>query len=255
MLIQYCSDLHLEFPQNKKYLRKNPLVPTGDILILAGDIVPFVQMDEHTDFFNYLSDNFEQTFWVPGNHEYYGFDTATKGASFKEAVRTNVLLLNNQVITLKNIALIFSTLWSNIPVDNFLNVVSRLTDFRAIYSSGNFLSPVDYNLLHQQDLNFLIDVLQNNTAAVKMVITHHAPTFLNYPAKYKNDVLNVAFATELKNLIENYEIDYWQYGHHHVNSAEYIIGRTKLITNQLGYIKYKENKGFNNAATINIENV
>ena len=160
--------------------------------------------------------------------------------------------MNNQVINIKNTALIFSTLWSHIPEPNFKNVVSRLTDFNAIHKGGNLLSPPDYNLLHLQDLQFLTGVLENNNAVAKMVITHHAPTFLNYPAKYKNDVLNVAFATELSNLVESSAVDYWQYGHHHINTAGFVIGKTKLITNQLGYVKYKENKGFNNAATIEL---
>ena len=50
MTIQYCSDLHLEFTQNKKYLTKNLLKPKGEILLLAGDIVPFEVVNEHDDF-------------------------------------------------------------------------------------------------------------------------------------------------------------------------------------------------------------
>ncbi len=78
MKIQYCSDLHLEFQQNSYYLKANPLKPVGDILMLAGDIVPFSIMDKHAAFFKYVSDNFESAYWLPGNHEYYHFDAAKK---------------------------------------------------------------------------------------------------------------------------------------------------------------------------------
>ena len=82
------------------------------------------------------------------------------------------------------------------------------------------------------------------------VCSADVPTFLNYPAKYKRDVLNVAFATELYDLIETSNIDYWQYGHHHFNTPAFFIGKTELVTNQLGYIKYRENGGFKNDAVI-----
>lgn len=53
---------------------------------------------------------------------------------------------------------------------------------------------------------------------------------MNYPEKYKGSVLNEAFATELFDLIEETEPDYWIYGHHHYNTPEYLLAKTNMLT-------------------------
>ena len=72
MKIQYASDLHLEFPDNTRFLRTNSIVPVGDILVLAGDIG---LLDDDTfsshPFWDWAADNFKQTLVIPGNHEFY----------------------------------------------------------------------------------------------------------------------------------------------------------------------------------------
>ena len=45
---------------------------------------------------------------------------------------------------------------------------------------------------------------------------------------------------------EKSEIDYWVFGHHHYNSDIFEIGNTKLLTNQLGYVRSKEHFGYRN---------
>ncbi len=252
MTIQYCSDLHLEFLQNKKYLLKHPLKPVGDILLLAGDIVPFIVMDEHNDFFDYLSDNFTQTYWLPGNHEYYNFDIDNKSGELMENIRSNVLLINNKVVQLNDVRLLFSTLWSEISPVNFINIKHRMNDFFSIKKSGQNFTPEDFNILHNQCKLFITEALSQKVNTPVIMVTHHIPTLLNYPAKYKKDGFNEVFAVELFDLIEQSPIDYWLYGHHHFNTPEFNIGQTKLLTNQLGYIKFKENIGFKNDALIKL---
>lgn len=248
MKIQYCSDLHLEFPDNRKWVEHNPIMPKGDVLILAGDIVLFSEMHKHQDFFDYVSEHFEYTFWIPGNHEYYHSDISQRSGAFEEKIRTNITLLNNTVKTINGVRLVFSTLWSHISVANQLMIKQSLSDFRVIRNKEQRLIVEDYNQLHQESRNFLEEVMLEKTTNPTVVISHHPPTFFNYPEKYANSKINEAFGTEMFSFIEKSEINYWIYGHHHCNVADFTIGTTKLITNQLGYVKYSENERFRKEA-------
>lgn len=253
MRIQYASDLHLEFRQNKEFIKANPLVPNGDILVLAGDIVPFAIMDKFKDFFNYVSDNFQTTYWVPGNHEYYNFDAATKSGVLFENIKSNVFLVNNTSVLHHDTKLIFSTLWSNISPANQWEIERSLSDFQVITYNGFRFSSEQYNQLHNDSLSFITQEIQQTNTGKTIVVTHHVPTFFNYPQQYKGDVLNEAFAVELFDTIENSSIDYWIYGHHHLNTPDFKIGNTHLLTNQLGYIQQNENQLFDPNKSIILE--
>jgi predicted phosphohydrolase len=249
MKIQYCSDLHLEFRENKEFLRLNPLQPKGDILILAGDIVPFAIMHKHNDFFDYISDHFATTYWLPGNHEYYHSDIANKSSQLNERIRDNVFLVNNQVVIHDGLAIIFSTLWAKISPVHQLMIQQSISDFQVIHYNGNPFTPYHFNQLHEESLQFLFKEVHKEKS---IVVTHHVPTFMNYPEQYKGSPLNEAFAVELYDLIESSACAYWLYGHHHTFIDCFNIGATKLITNQLGYVKYNEHAGFNVDAFIEI---
>ncbi|MFM2439896.1 MAG: hypothetical protein RLZ16_895 [Bacteroidota bacterium] len=248
MIFQYASDLHLEFPKNKKTFERRSLVPIGEVLILAGDIMPFVEMDNHKDFFNYLSDHFKTTYWIPGNHEYYGFDVATKHGQLYEAIRPNLFLINNDTIIIEDKQLIFSTMWTHIGSVNAWAIQRRMNDFFQIKFQGKQLTAADYNFLHAEAMAFLGPAIAAKNDFKKIVVTHHVPTLLNYPNKYKNDVIQEGFAVELFDLIEPANISQWIYGHHHFNTPPFQIGNTQLVTNQLGYVQYNEHNWFKKEA-------
>jgi predicted phosphohydrolase len=252
MKLQYASDLHLEFPENKEFLKRNPLLPGGDVLILAGDIVPFATMDKYGDFFNYISDTYETTYWIPGNHEYYYYDIAEKCGTLNEKIRSNVFLVNNSSVILSNTKFILSTLWSKIGPLNQWVIQQRVSDFQVIKYKNKRFSIDHFNDLYHESLKFLNSEIEMTFSGKTVVVTHHVPVLLNYPEQYKSDVLNEAFAVDLSDLIECNKIDYWIYGHHHINVDEFTSGKTKMVTNQLGYVKYEENKGFVNNKIINI---
>jgi len=208
MKIQYCSDLHLEFPDNERFLKTTPLKVEGDILILAGDIVPFKVMGKFNDFFDFASENYKYTYWIAGNHEYYHYDIAEKGTVFNEKIRENVFLVNNISVIHDNVKFIFSTLWSKIRPAYQWQIERGMSDFHVIKYYGTRFSTSRYNKLHEECIDFIMKELEivNNEKVV--VVTHHVPTMLNYPEQYKGDVLNDAFAVELFDFIENSNIDY-----------------------------------------------
>jgi predicted phosphohydrolase len=236
---------------NQKWINKYSLAVKADVLLLAGDIMPLSQMDRHTDFLDFVSAHFKATYWIPGNHEYYHSDISNTG-TLNKAIRENVFLVNNTCITLGDTDLICSTLWSHISPGDELQVTRAMSDFHLIKNGNALLSVADYNLLHQSARQFIEQAVQNSTAKHKIILTHHVPTLMNYPPKYKGDVLTQAFATEMHDLILSSGADCWIYGHSHNNTPDFTIGHTQLLTNQLGYVKYGENKHFDNGKMFTI---
>ena len=253
MKIQYCSDLHLEFKENKNFLSKNPIQPSGEILIIAGDLIPLVMLHHQSDFFDFVSDNFEAVYWLPGNHEYYHYDLKNVKNPLYEKIRDNVFLVNNQIIPYKNVILIFSTLWSAISPQNEMAVLQNISDYSLIKRQGKHITPSHINSLHQTDFNFLTKALNDNRDKTNIVVTHHVPTLLNYPEQHKTSKINQAFAVELFDFIHYSNAAYWIYGHHHNNTAEFKIGNTTMLTNQLGYVQQNEHKEFKGNAVISIK--
>ena len=254
MKLQYASDLHLEFPENREFLKRNPLQPEGDILLLAGDIVPFAVLDKHADFFSYISNTFKTTYWIPGNHEYYNSDISARTGSFNEKIKDNLFLVNNVSIIQDDVKIIFSTLWTNISPGNQFEIRQRLSDFHTIKYNRKGLTPDHYNYLHEQCRSFLNEEISKDGAEKKVIVTHHVPTLMNYPEKYKGDSLNEAFAVEMYNDVLKSNADFWIFGHHHSDTPDFQIGSTTLTTNQLGYVKYDECPGFDTKKIIEVKN-
>jgi predicted phosphohydrolase len=251
MKIQYCSDLHLEFPENNRFLKKEPLIPVGEILILAGDIIPFAVQDMYSHFLDYVSKNFHTVYWIPGNHEYYRYDITQKENVIYEQIRHNVFLVNNRTVVHDNVRLVFSTLWSYIKAVNEWDVQQNISDFSLIKNNKTRFTPQDFNQLHRTALEFLTGELKYQDTQT-VVVTHHVPTFMNYPEQYKGSPLNDVFAVELFSLIESCSALYWIYGHSHCNTQPFLIGNTTLLTNQLGYVHMNEHTNFIRNAFIEI---
>ena len=252
MKIQYCSDLHLEFPENRKFLTRNPLSPVGDVLVLAGDVALFCDLAKAREFIDVVCDQYSAVYWVPGNHEYYGSDIVGKPNPLMEKIRDNFYLVNNKSVVHNGVKFVFSTLWSRISPPLEWDIQRSISDFSAIQYQGGKFTASRFSFLHEESLSFIKDAVVSSADEPLVVVTHHVPTLMHYPPVYKNSPLTEAFAVELSDLIEDSGAVCWIYGHHHVNTPEFIIGKTKMLTNQLGYVHHYEHKSFRRGAMIEI---
>ena len=241
MKIQYMSDLHLELTDNSRYIKHNEFPVTGDVLVLAGDIF-YLRNDVALlgRFWKWASANYRHVLIVPGNHDYYGrYDVMTKGMQWSWKFKENVGYYQNQVVQIDNVDFILSTLWSHIPPMDEYAVSHGLNDFYQTLYNGHRLTVDDYNRMHQFCLDFIKRSVAESTAEKIVLVTHHLPTRQVVAPQHQDSLINSAFATELGDFIANSRIDAWIYGHSHTN-IDTTIGKTKIVSNQLGYVFYDE---------------
>lgn len=250
--IQFVSDLHLEFPDNRAWLAAHPLEATGDILLIAGDTAYLDLPDSGRetykayDFWDWASRNYKQVIVCLGNHDFYGYyDLATMPDGYCLDIRPNVKAYYNSVVHLPDVDIIVSTLWSFIEPDIDFIVERSVSDFYRIKYEGHRLNAQNFNAEHERCLAFIKQSVTESKAKTKIVLTHHVPTQLCTVDEFKGSTINGAFTVELGDYIADSGIDYWIYGHSHRN-MDAKIGKTQIISNQFGYLSHGEpqNNGF-----------
>ena len=250
MKIQYASDFHLEFPENERYLREHPLQVTGDVLVLAGDIhvLEAGPLDRHP-FMRWCADNYERTLIVPGNHEYYaGHDLADTLNDWELTILPGVSLVNNRCVSIGDVDVLCTTLWSRIPLQDQPLVNRCLTDCYRMTYRGERFQAHHYDDVHEQCLGWLTKAIAASTAKHRVVVTHHCPVVKEDP-RYESNGLTNAFIVPLEPFVERSGVDAWVFGHTHYNGAcGMTLGSTTLYTNQLGYVKDGIERGYDPGA-------
>ena len=233
MLIQYVSDIHLEF------MSKPPKIKVmADVLCLCGDIgYPFSGI--YREFIKQMSQSFKKVFLIAGNHEYYDSDKYGShtmeeiNSMIQSVIRTNklenVTFLNNSYELYNDVLFVGTTLWSKIPSMN-MNDICLMNDFKQIQG----LTYDTYNLLHIKSCNFIEDTLASVEKDKKVVMmTHHLPSFNLIDEKHAYSDTNCFYASKCdKYFVE--PIKAWIYGHTHTPNKT-IINNIKFVCNPKGY--------------------
>ena len=253
MKIQYASDLHLEFQENSQYMKDEPLKVKGDILILAGDIHVFNSDEFMKDpFWDWASKNYKQVIVAYGNHEFYnGLDLSTMKDGLKYKIRDNIYYYYNCVISIGDIDIIVSTLWSYINKENEKACENSVSDFKLIKYGEEVLNAKIFNEEHKRCLDFIKASLSGSKAKTKIVVTHHVPSSLLTAKEFQGSDINEAFTVDLTDYIKTCGAKYWIFGHSHRNINK-VIGKTSCLCNQVGYIFDDENETFSHDKCIKI---
>ncbi|MEP1778982.1 metallophosphoesterase [Reichenbachiella sp.] len=232
----------------------NRIKPSAPYLILAGDI-DIISNGHVTrpDFFQYLSDHWQEVYIIPGNHEFYKKGNVAASYNLEFAIHPNVRYLNHQIITLEGVDFMFTTLWSSV---NTSLIKSLIADFRQCkYGDGPFKYK-HHDELHGKAVKFLDKVLSPTKERARVVVSHFVPCQQanGYPKKsnnYMDPILNRYFVADLENRIQDWAIDYWIYGHNHWDKNVDSLG-VKFRSNQLGYTFSMEHTDFNFEKVIEI---
>ena len=254
MKIQLASDLHLEFGDIE--IKNNG----ADVLILSGDICVANELqegwksgkaDRFRAFFERVSKEFKDVVYVFGNHEHYHGDFATSTETIREAFKhlSNVHILDIDSVDIDGVLFVGGTLWTDFdrgdPVVKW-DAQRMMNDFRTVRNGGREISflPDDAIMYHEKMLRVIEDICNHETTRPIVVVGHHSPSYQSIMGRYVGDKLNGAYASNLTDFItKRPQIKLWTHGHIH-NSADYMIGSTRILCNPRGYYGYEENENF-----------
>lgn len=232
MRLQVFSDLHLELR------RFEPTIKNPDVVVLAGDI------HQATAGVKWAKQVYREcpVIYVPGNHEYYNHSIPDLiNALEREALGSNVHVLENSAFKLNGFVFLGCSLWTNFHLwpdartaMTFAN--QEMSDFCLIQKrEGNQLfSAEDSARIHAASVKWLRRQMSRHDPSRTIVVTHHAPSPNSIAPNQADEMLSAAFASDLNSLIRASHVPLWIHGHTHYN-VDYRIGTTRIYSNQRGY--------------------
>ncbi len=235
MRIITYSDLHLEFGPAWKF-RPDANV---DVMILAGDIIT---LRDYGPLDRLLRKWKKPVLYVTGNHEYYTQkpmnEEENNFRAWLESEHPQVKLLLDEEAGVGGVNFFGGTMWTDFnggDLRAMKTAQDQMNDFRLIRNPDRTpFRPADAVALHKNFVSKLLNWFDKELDGPRVVISHNAPV-IHPNSKYKGLPLTAAFSSlDMVRVIELYQPSLWIYGHTH-ECNDQTIGRTRIISNQLGY--------------------
>lgn len=237
--IRLWSDLHLETGSWDPAWFENS---NGQYLVLAGDINEIKRHARTLDFFKMCNDSFIKTFYVAGNHEFWGSyleKLPDAKQYFADQGLDNIIMLQQESYTFDDVTVFGATMWYDASHLNFLpRAYQKMeskdyqyisTKRRTTWSGLRAVDVIHHNV---QDITWLERVVPECTTK-KLVITHHAPTPFSKDPTFDDDHKEYVNDLDLTAI----PADIWVHGHVHY-SHYYIVDGVTVMSNPRGYEAY-----------------
>jgi Icc-related predicted phosphoesterase len=204
---------------------------------------------------------------VLGNHEFYKRFERLPDESRAVAAETNIQVLEDQSTVIDGVRFIGATLWtdfalfgSDLRPEAMRKAKERMNDYKHIKANQKMtpsragesqpvssLRPAHTAERHARTRSFIEETLSQQFDGPTVVVTHHLPHVQSIPPRFADHIGSAAYASDLSSVIENFQPEMWIHGHSH-DSADYLVGRTRVICNPRGYPQpdgSPENPNFN----------
>lgn len=266
MNIQLLSDLHLEA---HPHWQATP-APGADVLVLAGDIGSY-QTGSSLDGPYFGLERFSPrrawptpVIFVPGNHEYDGFDFDAAHARLQSVcTELGIVWLEREVFLSpwtdargKPVRFVGTTLWTDFdalsdasaPAAQVLK--ARDKAFRAanyyLRKAGTTRDAESFlaEAVRRQGLTcqkWLREQLETPYDGSTVVVTHFAPSLLSADPRYGLTPGTAGFCNAIDDLLPLAHV--WLHGHLHAPS-DYAAQGCRVVTNPLGYARKNEQSRF-----------
>lgn len=230
------SDLHID--QVLRHGSKPaPLSVDADAVILAGDI------HRTTQGLRWARERWPDLpmVYVPGNHEFYGSHLFGMLSEMRKvAAGVDIYLLSNNAVVLGDTRILGTILWTNFALSGTAAESARvaerfINDFRVIRENAGPLTSRTMTRLNSEARAFLREELKKPWDGKTVIVTH----WLTHPeciiAKYRGSELSPYFCCDCSDLLIEFKIDLWVYGHSH-GSGDFVHPHgCRIVSNQRGY--------------------
>lgn len=250
------SDIHLEMgPWDRE-------MPSGDVLILAGDISLVGVLDKGDElhhrypdlyartvaFFTEAAKNFRRVYYLMGNHEAYHYNISKSPRVIRSTLKGMVTLLDDNAVQLSDdVVLVGGTLWTGMNNGKAHEYIggagaygARMNDFNIVWRRGKNgtqrFTTYDAAKRHAKTKRFIASAAKLFSDKTIVVATHHAPSYRGVNPFHGGNALDAGYASDMEAFIaEHPNIRHWVFGHTHVQT-DFDIAQCRLHSNARGYV-------------------